>query len=155
MSGENTELDKTVMEKIGDPLVHLVRNALDHGIERRRCGWPPASPRRAPCTSTPTTRAATSSSRSATTAPASTGSGAAKAVERGLLSEADAATSPMSKVCDLIFQPGFSTAETVSDVSGRGVGMDVVRRNIQDLGGSVESVRDQKARVRASPSACR
>ncbi|MCW9057875.1 MAG: chemotaxis protein CheA [Gammaproteobacteria bacterium] len=139
MSGENTELDKTVMEKIGDPLVHLVRNALDHGLE------------------TPEVRLAAGKTATGTLLLnayhqggnivieiSDDGAGInrrkvlAKAVERGLLSEAEASSLPDDKVCDLIFQPGFSTADVVSDVSGRGVGMDVVRRNIQDVGGSVE-----------------
>lgn len=143
MSGENTELDKTVMEKISDPLVHLVRNALDHGIE------------------TPEARVAAGKPSVGTLLLnafhqggnilieiVDDGSGLNrekilnKAVERGLISEAEAAAMPDDKVEDLIFQPGFSTADVVSDVSGRGVGMDVVRRNIQELGGSVE-VRSQ------------
>jgi two-component system chemotaxis sensor kinase CheA len=139
MMGENTELDKTVMEKIGDPLVHLVRNALDHGLE------------------TPEVRLAAGKSATGTLLLnayhqggnivieiSDDGAGInrkkvlSKAVERGLLSETEAAALPDEKICDLIFQPGFSTADVVSDVSGRGVGMDVVRRNIQDVGGSVE-----------------
>lgn len=144
MSGENTELDKTVMEKISDPLVHLVRNALDHGIE------------------TPEVRVAAGKSAVGTIhlnayhqggniiiEISDDGAGLnhqkilRKAVERGVVSEVEAASMTDDKISDLIFQPGFSTAEVVSDVSGRGVGMDVVRRNIQSLGGSVE-VRSQQ-----------
>jgi two-component system chemotaxis sensor kinase CheA len=137
--GENTELDKTVMEKIGDPLVHLVRNSVDHGIE-------------------------TSSERIAAGKPeegkvilnayhqggnviieiSDDGRGldrvklAEKGVERGLIQEGDVATLNDEQIYDLIFQPGFSTAQQVSDLSGRGVGMDVVKRNIQALNGVVE-----------------
>jgi two-component system chemotaxis sensor kinase CheA len=136
LSGENTEIDKTVLEKIGDPLVHLVRNALDHGLE------------------TPEARAATGKGDtgllelnafheggSVIIEVRDDGAGLnkerilAKAQERGLADPAAALTD--EQIYDLIFLPGFSTAETVSDVSGRGVGMDVVRRNINDLGGHV------------------
>ncbi len=137
LSGENTELDKTVMEKIGDPLVHLVRNSLDHGIEM------------------PDVRVANGKSADGTVCLdayheggnivieiSDDGAGLdterilEKARERGLVSEHDSLSE--EQICDLIFQPGFSTAVEVSDVSGRGVGMDVVRRNIKDLGGVVE-----------------
>ncbi len=137
MSGEQTELDKTVLEKIGDPLVHLVRNSLDHGIEspelRRAAGKPEIGTIRLN---------AYHQGGNVVIEVMDDGAGLdrdkvlAKALERGLV-EAD---EPLSdeRVYDLIFQPGFSTAEQVSDVSGRGVGMDVVRRNIKDLGGTVE-----------------
>jgi two-component system chemotaxis sensor kinase CheA len=137
MSGENTEVDKTVIEKIGDPLVHLVRNSLDHGIE------------------TPQERLAAGKPETGTVHLAASHRGGnivieirddgrglprdkilAKAVERGLVKEDDNISD--KDIYDLIFQPGFSTAEQVSDVSGRGVGMDVVRRNINELGGSIE-----------------
>lgn len=139
MQGESTELDKTVMEKIGDPLVHLVRNALDHGLEtpevRLAAGKPATG-----------TLLLNAYHQGGNIVIEISDDGAGinrqkvlrKAVERGLLSETDAAALPDERVCDLIFQPGFSTADVVSDVSGRGVGMDVVRRNIQDVGGSVE-----------------
>ena len=139
MSGENTELDKTVMEKIGDPLVHLVRNALDHGLETPEVRLAAGKP----ATGTLLLNAYHQGGNIVIEI-SDDGAGInrrkvlAKALERGLLSEAEAATLPDDKVCDLIFQPGFSTADVVSDVSGRGVGMDVVRRNIQDVGGSVE-----------------
>ena len=139
MSGENTELDKTVMEKIGDPLVHLVRNALDHGIEtpeaRIAAGKPPVGALHLN---------AYHQGGNIVIEISDDGAGLnrqkilRKAIERGLIGEAEAAALPEEKVCELIFLPGFSTADVVSDVSGRGVGMDVVRRNIQDLGGSVE-----------------
>ncbi|WP_438971107.1 chemotaxis protein CheA [Methylophaga sp.] len=137
LTGEQTELDKTVMEKIGDPLVHLVRNSLDHGLE------------------TPERRVAAGKSEvgllhlnayhqggNIVIEISDDGAGLNedkifhKAVERGLVSENEQLTP--DKIHDLIFLPGFSTADVVSDVSGRGVGMDVVRKNINSLGGSVE-----------------
>ena len=137
LSGEQTELDKTVMEKIGDPLVHLVRNALDHGVEapdeRRSQGKSEVGQIHLE---------AYHQGGNIVIEVTDDGAGlnrkriAAKARERGLLAE-DIELDE-ERILDLIFDPGFSTAETVSDVSGRGVGMDVVRRNIRDLGGNVE-----------------
>ena len=137
LAGEQTELDKTVMEKIGDPLVHLVRNALDHGIEspeqRRASGKPETGQIRLN---------ACHQGGNIVIEISDDGAGlnrariAAKARERGLLTHE--AQIDDQRLIDLIFEPGFSTAETVSDVSGRGVGMDVVRRNVRDLGGNVE-----------------
>jgi two-component system, chemotaxis family, sensor kinase CheA len=137
LAGETTELDKTVLEKIGDPLVHLVRNSLDHGLE------------------TPQVRLEAGKSETGTLTLNAYHEGGsviievkddgrgldaerilAKAIERGLVAH-EAGLTP-EQVHELIFLPGFSTAETVSDVSGRGVGMDVVRRNIADLGGHVQ-----------------
>lgn len=137
VSGENTELDKTVMEKIGDPLVHLIRNALDHGIEtpeeRRAVGKPD--------TGVLHLNAYHSGGRILIEI-ADDGAGIdsrkilARARARGLIAEGDSL--PEDRIHDLIFQPGFSTAAEVTDISGRGVGLDVVRRNIKDLGGMVE-----------------
>ena len=137
LSGEHTELDKTVMEKIGDPLVHLVRNALDHGIEtpeaRRSQGKPGVGQIHLN---------AFHQGGNIVIEVSDDGAGlnreriVAKARERGLLPEAGDIDE--ERMADLIFDPGFTTAVAVSDVSGRGVGMDVVRRNIRDLGGSVE-----------------
>lgn len=137
VSGENTELDKTVMEKIGDPLVHLIRNALDHGIEtpeeRRAAGKPD--------TGVLHLNAHHSGGRILIEI-ADDGAGIdsrkilARARARGLIAEGDSL--PEDRIHDLIFQPGFSTAAEVTDISGRGVGLDVVRRNIKDLGGVVE-----------------
>ncbi len=137
LTGESTELDKTVMEKIGDPLVHLVRNSLDHGIE------------------TPQVRLDNGKSETGTIELNAFHQGGnivieikddgaglnherilAKAIESGVIKKEDKLTP--EQINDLIFAPGFSTAEVVSDVSGRGVGMDVVRRNIRALGGTVE-----------------
>jgi two-component system chemotaxis sensor kinase CheA len=137
LTGENTELDKTVLEKIGDPLVHLVRNALDHGLE------------------IPERRAAAGKRETGTLELSAFHEGGniiievrddgaglnkakilSKARERGLVPADQELTD--EQVDNLIFMPGFSTADQVSDVSGRGVGMDVVRRNINDLGGYVQ-----------------
>ncbi len=135
--GEQTELDKTVMEKIGDPLVHLVRNSLDHGLEtpdvRRAAGKPETGLLELK---------AFHQGGNIVIEIHDDGAGLnedkilAKAVERGLVEEGEE-LSP-EKIHDLIFLPGFSTADVVTDVSGRGVGMDVVRKNITSLGGSIE-----------------
>jgi two-component system chemotaxis sensor kinase CheA len=137
LSGENTELDKTVLEKISDPLVHLVRNALDHGLES------PESRLAAGKSETGTLELnAFHEGGSIVIEVKDDGAGLnkdrilAKARERGLV-DADALLSD-ENIYNLIFVAGFSTADTVSDVSGRGVGMDVVRRNINDLGGHVQ-----------------
>ncbi|MCG8315300.1 MAG: chemotaxis protein CheA [Pseudomonadales bacterium] len=135
--GEQTELDKTVMEKIGDPMVHLVRNSLDHGLE------PPEERAAAgkPETGTVTLNAYHQGGNIVIEI-IDDGRGLnrdkikSKAIQNGLISESDHLTN--EQIDDLIFQPGFSTADAVTDVSGRGVGMDVVRRNIQALKGSVE-----------------
>jgi len=139
VSGEQTELDKTVMEKIGDPLVHLVRNSLDHGIE---------SPEERVKQGKPETGVLSLNAyhQGGNIVIEITDDGAGlnaekilkKALEKGIVKEGD--NLPPEKIYDLIFQPGFSTAEQVSDVSGRGVGMDVVRRNVKDLGGAVEVI---------------
>lgn len=139
MTGESTELDKTVMEKIGDPLVHLVRNALDHGIEmpeQRLASGKPAEGL--------LMLNAFHQGGAIVIEIIDDGAGLnrekilRKALERDLVGKVEAENITDERIHDLIFMPGFSTAEVVSDVSGRGVGMDVVRRNIQDLGGSVE-----------------
>jgi two-component system, chemotaxis family, sensor kinase CheA len=137
ISGEQTELDKTVLEKIGDPLVHLVRNSLDHGIEtpeqRRAAGKDPVGQ---------VHLSASHEGGSIVIRVSDDGGGLntdkilAKARERGLVGPGETPTE--SQINDLIFHAGFSTADVVSDVSGRGVGMDVVRSNIQDIGGHVE-----------------
>ncbi|KRE90938.1 chemotaxis protein CheA [Frateuria sp. Soil773] len=134
--GEHTELDKTVLEKIGDPLVHLVRNAIDHGLE------PPAQRRAAGKGDTGTLRLEASHRGGSIVVEVSDdGAGldraaiVAKAVQRGLIAGGDGLDD--EAVAELIFQPGFSTAAVTTDLSGRGVGMDVVRRNVADLGGTV------------------
>ena len=139
LQGENTELDKTVMEKIGDPLVHLVRNSVDHGIEM------PADRLAAGKSDTGLiTLNAYHQGGNVVIDIIDDGKGLdkkrllEKAIENGLVEQRDAAAMSDDQIHDLIFQPGFSTAKEVSDVSGRGVGMDVVRRNIQGLNGTVE-----------------
>jgi len=137
MLGESTELDKTVMEKIGDPLVHLVRNSLDHGLES-------AEERTANGKSSAGTITLNAYHHGGNIVIEVKDDGAGlnkdrirnKAIEKGLISDDEVLSD--SQVYDLIFQPGFSTADVVSDVSGRGVGMDVVRRNIAELNGSID-----------------
>ncbi|AYV11847.1 MULTISPECIES: chemotaxis protein CheA [Shewanella] len=137
LKGEETELDKTVMEKIVDPMVHLVRNSLDHGIES------PAvrSAKGKPETGRITLNAFHQGGNIVIEitddgAGLDTGRILAKARDKGLVgAEEELSTEAIQQ---LIFKPGFSTADSVSDLSGRGVGMDVVRRNIQALSGSVE-----------------
>ncbi len=137
MSGEHTELDKTVMEKIGDPLVHLVRNSIDHGIEspeqRKLAGKNESGVIKLN---------AFHEGGNIVIEIIDDGAGLdrdkiiSKAVQNNLINEDDVLSD--EQIYELIFSPGLSTADVVSDVSGRGVGMDVVRRNIRDLGGTVE-----------------
>jgi len=138
MDGEDTELDKSVVDKIGDPLVHMIRNAVDHGIEsdpdvRRAAGKPGVG-----CIKL----RAFHKGGNIVIEVEDDGKGLdkdailAKAIERGLVKEGH--TMSEREIFNLIFEPGFSTANQVTDVSGRGVGMDVVRRNIDELRGSVE-----------------
>jgi two-component system chemotaxis sensor kinase CheA len=137
VDGEDSELDKTVVEKIGDPLMHLVRNAMDHGIE-------PAEVRIASGKSAKgmIKLNAFHESGSIVIEVSDDGGGLrkekilAKAVERGLV-DADRKLTD-SEIYNLIFEAGFSTAEKITNLSGRGVGMDVVKRNIQALRGSVD-----------------
>lgn len=137
MIGENTEVDKTVVELLSDPLVHLVRNSLDHGIEM------------------PEDRLAAGKSEQGTVTLEAYHRGGnivievrddgkglnkeilrSKAIEKGLIEEEAVLTD--KQTYELIFMPGFSTAKELTDISGRGVGMDVVRKNIQSLGGNIE-----------------
>lgn len=136
-SGAATELDKTVIERLGDPLMHLIRNSIDHGIEspeeRRSAGKAPQGTIRL---------AARHSGAHVVIEVSDDGAGLdtarilAKATERGIVKQ-DAQLSDR-EVYDLIFAPGFSTAARVSNVSGRGVGMDVVRQNVDALRGTIE-----------------
>jgi two-component system chemotaxis sensor kinase CheA len=137
VNGEDAELDKTVVEKIGDPLTHLVRNAMDHGIE-------PADVRLArgkPAHGTVALNAYHESG-SIVIEVSDNGGGLkrerilAKAIERGLAEPGRGYSD--KEIFGMIFEPGFSTAEQVTNLSGRGVGMDVVKRNIQALRGSVD-----------------
>jgi two-component system chemotaxis sensor kinase CheA len=136
LHGEGTELDKTVLEKIGDPLVHLVRNAIDHGLES------PEQRRNAGKSETGTLKLnAYHEGGNIVVQISDDGAGlnhaaiVAKAQQRGLINAGQELSD--AEVAELIFQPGFSTAAQATDLSGRGVGMDVVRRNVRDLGGSV------------------
>ncbi|MBK6850961.1 MAG: chemotaxis protein CheA [Burkholderiales bacterium] len=137
IQGEDTELDKTVVEKIGDPLMHLVRNAMDHGIESAEQRAASGKPVRGTLELN-----AFHDSGSIVITVKDDGGGLkrdrilAKARERGL-ADHDHALSD-SEVYSLIFEPGFSTAEQVTNLSGRGVGLDVVKRNITALRGTVE-----------------
>lgn len=137
ISGGDTELDKSMVEKIGDPLMHLVRNAMDHGIEAPDVRVANGKPVRGRLELN-----AFHDSGSIIIEVADDGAGLnrdrimAKAVERGLIQPGQVLTD--IEIYNLIFEAGFSTAEQVSNLSGRGVGMDVVRRNIQSLRGTVE-----------------
>jgi two-component system, chemotaxis family, sensor kinase CheA len=137
MLGENTELDKTVMEKIGDPLVHLVRNSLDHGLESVEERTDKGKSRAGTITLN-----AYHHGGNIVIEVKDDGAGLnkdrirSKAIEKGLIAEEEVLTD--AQIHDLIFQAGFSTADVVSDVSGRGVGMDVVRRNIAELNGTID-----------------
>lgn len=144
MEGEDTELDKTVVDQIGDPLLHMVRNSVDHGIE------PPEE--RVAAGKAPEGRICLKAYHQGGNfiiEIEDDGRGLdrdrilRKAIERGLVSESD--TLSEDQIFALVFAPGFSTAETVTDISGRGVGMDVVRRNVEALQGSI-SVRSVKGR---------
>jgi two-component system chemotaxis sensor kinase CheA len=136
VSGEHTELDKTVIERLGEPLTHLIRNAVDHGIES-------AEDRIAAGKAPEGTLRLSAEHRSGRILISIGDDGAginrervlAKAIEKGIVS-ADAQLPP-EEIDNLIFAPGFSTAQTVSNISGRGVGMDVVRQNVKDLGGRI------------------
>jgi two-component system chemotaxis sensor kinase CheA len=137
LSGEDTELDRNIVEELADPLLHMMRNAVDHGIE------------------SPADRIAQGKTAQGNIHLQASHQGGgilirmrddgkgldskkilAKALQRGLIS---ADTAPSEKdIYNLIFLPGFSTADTVTDISGRGVGMDVVKNNIENIGGSIE-----------------
>lgn len=137
--GEETELDRSVVDEIGDPLIHLIRNAMDHGLE------------------TPDERIAAGKSRGGTLVLAAVHEGnqiiisikddgrgidtervGRKAIEKGLITEEQFAAMGQREVFDLLFLPGFSTKEKTTDLSGRGVGMDVVKTNIKKLNGLIE-----------------
>jgi two-component system chemotaxis sensor kinase CheA len=139
MRGEDTELDKSVVDTIGDPLIHMIRNAIDHGIERdsaqREQAGKPRTGRvelsafhEGGCIHIVLSDDGRGLDRDAILA---------KALSRGIL-EGDGSHLSDSEVFDFIFAPGFSTAQEVTDVSGRGVGLDVVRRNVEALRGRVE-----------------
>ncbi len=141
--GEETELDRSVVDEIGDPLIHLIRNALDHGLE------------------TPDERLASGKDRTGTVVLSAAHEGnqivisikdngrgidpekiSKKALEKGLVTEEALASMGNREILDLLFLPGFSTKEQTTDLSGRGVGMDVVRTNIRKLNGIIEIKND-------------
>ncbi|WP_026841082.1 chemotaxis protein CheA [Citrifermentans bremense] len=141
--GEETELDRSVVDEIGDPLIHLIRNALDHGLE------------------TPDQRLASGKDRTGTVVLSAAHEGnqivisikddgrgidperiSKKALEKGLVTEEQLASMGNREILDLLFLPGFSTKEQTTDLSGRGVGMDVVRTNIRKLNGIIEIKND-------------
>ena len=138
MTGRDTELDRTVVDALGDPLVHLVRNSLDHALE---------SPEERLAAGKPATGTLELAARHAGGNVVITvrddGRGinpelvATRAAERGLIPRDAIGTIDMARAIELLFTPGFSTSETTSDISGRGVGMDAVRNAIRDLGGAV------------------
>ncbi|MCA9061699.1 MAG: chemotaxis protein CheA [Planctomycetaceae bacterium] len=135
-SGEETELDKTVVDRIGDPLLHMIRNAIDHGIERPDIRQAAGKPEEGTVT-----LSAFHKGGNIYIEIQDDGRGLnrdairKKAIERGVISEDDSLTD--KELHNLIFAAGFSTATEVTDVSGRGVGMDVVRRNVESLQGHV------------------
>jgi two-component system, chemotaxis family, sensor kinase CheA len=139
ISGEGTELDKRMIDELGDPMIHIIRNSADHGIE------------------SPEVRAAAGKPRFGTISLCAFHRGSniiiqvtddghgldanrirAKAIERGLISAADAERLTQREIYQLIWMPGLSTAEKVTEVSGRGVGMDIVRSKIEELNGSID-----------------
>ncbi|MDR2260312.1 MAG: chemotaxis protein CheA [Azoarcus sp.] len=146
LAGEETEIDKTMIEDLSDPIIHLIRNAVDHGVEeageRRAAGKPDKSE---------VHLEARQEGDHIVILVSDDGHGMnadklrAKAVERGLISDEEANTMDERQSFNLIFLPGFSLAAKVSDVSGRGVGMDVVRTNIQKLNGSID-IRSQQGK---------
>jgi len=142
LKGEQTELDKTVMEQIGDPLVHLVRNAVDHGIESAEVRLANGKPEKGTIMLN-----AYHQGGSIVIEIKDDGGGIDreavfnKALEKGIVDEKTVLTD--AQTFDLLFEPGFSTAKEVSDISGRGVGMDVVKKNIQSLGGRIQVESEQ------------
>ncbi len=138
IEGEATELDRAVIEAIGDPLIHLLRNAVDHGIEspqaRQAAGKPAAGLVRLTAAPVEGQIVITVSDDGRGIDPRQIRQ---KALERGLLSEEEAGQFSNDEIIDLIFQPNLSTAAAVTEMSGRGVGLDVVRTNVERLSGSV------------------
>ncbi|MBS0205155.1 MAG: chemotaxis protein CheW [Planctomycetes bacterium] len=137
--GAETELDKSLVEAIADPLIHLIRNAIDHGIEKPQLRKIKGKPREGRIT-------LKASHESGQVQIEITDNGAGldidkirqKAIQRGLISAEESAILSESDLHDSIFLPGFSTADQISNLSGRGVGMDVVKTNIERIGGTIE-----------------
>jgi two-component system chemotaxis sensor kinase CheA len=139
VSGQDTELDKTMVELVGDPLVHLVRNSLDHGLEkpevRVAAGKTPNGTLRLEAREEGDQIVISITDDGAGIDPERI---ARKAVEKGLVTSDRVRTLSKREILDFIFLPGFSTKEVASDVSGRGVGMDVVHTNVKNMNGTVE-----------------
>ncbi len=139
IEGEETELDKSIVEEIGDPLIHIIRNSCDHGIEpleeRKRLNKPETGKVQLSAYNEGNHIVIKISDDGKGLDPAMLKE---KAVEKGVISERDAESMSDREAFNLIFKPGFSTAKTVSNVSGRGVGMDVVKTNIEKLNGIIE-----------------
>ena len=139
MTGEETEVDRTIIDEIGEPLIHLLRNSIDHGVEdpetRRKLGKNEIG--RVDLKAYP-------DGNSVVIEIDDDGAGINiekvknKAIERGIITEEEAKEMQQDHAVDLLFNAGFSTADTVSDVSGRGVGLDVVKTKIESISGSVE-----------------
>ncbi len=139
MSGEETELDRTVIDEIGDPIIHLLRNSCDHGLEsiekRRQLGKPEVGK---------INLTAYQSGNNVIIEVADDGAGIntekirAKAIENGIITKEKAAAMTQQEAIELLFRPSFSTAEKITGLSGRGVGLDVVKTKIEQLGGTVE-----------------
>ncbi|WP_199766539.1 hybrid sensor histidine kinase/response regulator, partial [Helicobacter bizzozeronii] len=139
IDGEETELDKSIVEEIGDPLIHIIRNSCDHGIEkpedRKMLGKPEMGR---------VELSAYNEGNHIVIKITDDGTGLdpeklkEKAIEKGVITEREASTMTDKEALNIIFKPGFSTAKTLSNVSGRGVGMDVVKTNIEKLNGIIE-----------------
>jgi two-component system, chemotaxis family, sensor kinase CheA len=136
--GQDTELDRTVVDALGDPIVHLVRNALDHGIEapsdREAAGKPATATLRISARHAGGNVVITVTDDGRGVDPRAV---AATAVKRGLLTTEQAAAIDTARAIELLFTPGFSTRDTANDISGRGIGMDAVRAKVRELGGEV------------------
>ncbi len=139
MSGEETELDRTVIDEIGDPLIHLLRNAADHGLETTEERVSIGKPKKGTIK-----LQAYQDGNSVVIEVEDDGKGINvnkiknKAIEKGTVTKEEAATMTEKEIVELLFKPSFSTAEKISDLSGRGVGLDVVKSKITALGGHVE-----------------
>lgn len=146
ISGEDTEVDRSVIERIGDPMVHIIRNAIDHGLEsteeRRRKGKPPKGK---------VEISAYQKGNNIIIEVSDDGKGIdidrvkKKALERAMITAEEAERLGDDTLANLIFQPGFSTVETATELSGRGVGMDVVKTNISKLNGYIETITGRDA----------
>lgn len=139
MSGEETEVDRTVIDEIGDPLIHLLRNSIDHGVETPEVRKSKGKPEKGKVN-----LIAYPDGNTVVIEVSDDGAGINvakvrdKAISKGIVTEEQAYEMEPNKIAEMIFAPGFSTADKISDVSGRGVGLDVVKTKIEALGGTVE-----------------